>query len=97
MLDFFITKKVSPNFVEIEENYDLDSDHSAVILTLSERIIKKMARPTLVNKTTDWESFRIDLNNKINLKINLKTITQLEEEAEKFTKLIQTVAYSNTK
>lgn len=36
LLDFFITKKVSPNFIEIEENLDLDSDHSAVILTNKE-------------------------------------------------------------
>jgi hypothetical protein len=41
LLDFFITKRISSNFIDIEESFDLDSDHSAVILTLSERIIKK--------------------------------------------------------
>ena len=41
LLDFFISRKISPNFIDIEENFDLDSDHSAVILTLSDRIIKK--------------------------------------------------------
>lgn len=38
VLDFFISKRVSPNFIEVDDNYDLDSDHSAVILTLSEGI-----------------------------------------------------------
>ena len=50
---FFITRKVSPNFIEVEENLDLDSDHSAVILTLSEKIIKRATRCTLSNRTTD--------------------------------------------
>lgn len=97
LLDFFISRRVSPNFIDIEENLDLDSDHSAVILTLSERIIKKENRPTLVNKTTDWMSFRIDLENKINLKVQLRTKQQLDAEAEKFNSIIQNAAWDNTK
>ena len=97
LLDFFITRKVSPNFIEVEENFDLDSDHSAVILTLSERIIKNETRCTLSNKTTDWESFKLELHENINLKIKLRTINQLEEEAEKCFKIIQTAAFNNTK
>lgn len=41
LLDFFISRKISLHFIHIEENSDLDSDHLAVIPTLSERIIKK--------------------------------------------------------
>lgn len=96
LLDFFVTKKVSSNFIEVEESLDMDSDHSAIILTLSEKIIKRAARTTLTNKTTDWESFQIDLQN-INLNINLGNTDQLEEETEKFTSLIQTTAYNNTR
>lgn len=69
LLDFFITRKVSSNFVFIEDNFDMDSDHSVVILTLSERIIKRESRPTLTNKTTDWMSFSIEIENRINLKV----------------------------
>lgn len=97
LLDFFISRKVSPNFTEAEENFDLDSDHSAVILTLSDKIIKKEARPALVNKTTDWESFRLELQENINLQVNLRTTEQLEIEAENLTRLIQIAAYNNTK
>ena len=32
LLDFFISRKISPNFMEIEETFDFDSDHSAVIV-----------------------------------------------------------------
>ena len=93
----FICRKISANFIDLEENFDLSSDHSAVIFTLSERIIKKEATPTLVNKTTDWESFRIDLTNEINLNVPLKTTEQLDIVSEKFTSLLQTTAFNNTK
>lgn len=97
LLDFFITKRVSANFCNIEENFDLDSDHSAIILTLSERIIKKKSKPTLINKTTDVQSFRAELTNRINLKVRLKTKLQLETEAEKFINVVQSAAWNNTK
>lgn len=97
LLDFFISRKVSPNFINIEDNFDLNSDHSAVILTLSEMIVKKQNRPTLTNITTDWMSFRKELENKVNLNVQLKTKDQLEMEAEKFVSLIQTSAWNNTK
>ena len=97
LLDFFISRKIASNFIEVEECFDLDSDHSAVILTLSERIIKKEARPTLVNKTTDWEGFKLELQEAIKLNIKLKTVEQLEQETEKFTTLIQTTAFNNTR
>lgn len=97
LLDFFISRKISPNFIDTEESFDLSSDHSAVIITLSERIIKKENRLTLTNKTTDWESFKIDLQNTINLKVQLRNKEQLEEAAENFIKLIQNAAWNNTK
>ena len=83
--------------MEIEETCDLDSHHSAVILTLRKRIIKKEARPMFVNKTSDQESFRIDLQKEINLNINLKTTKQLDIKANNFTKLLQTATLNNTK
>jgi hypothetical protein len=52
LLDFFITKKISANYIAIEEEYGLSSDHSGIILTLSETIMRKEANPTLVNILT---------------------------------------------
>jgi hypothetical protein len=52
LLDFFITKKISANYIDIEEEYELSSDHSGIILTLSETIIRKEANPSLVNNLT---------------------------------------------
>lgn len=97
VLDFFITRKMAANFINIEDNYDLDSDHSSIIMTLSETIIKKPMKPSLCNKTTDWESFKIQLDSEINLDIDLSSYDQLDEAVANFTSLIQQAVWSNTK
>lgn len=96
LLDFFICKKIAANFVDIDEILDLNSDHSAVVLTLSGTLVRKEARPVLINKKTDWDSFRTDLDKTINLKVPLKTTYQLDMEVERFTIAIQTAAWNNT-
>jgi len=73
LVDFFITRRISVDFLSVEDNYDLDSDHSAVILNLSEKITKKLNKPTLTNNTTDWASFKYEITNNINLEIELQT------------------------
>ena len=97
LLDFFIIRKISSNFIDIEENFDLNSDHSAAILTLSEHIIKKNTRPSLINKTTNWENFRRGLQDSITLNISLKTEQELDMESKKFMKAIQKAAFENTR
>lgn len=96
LLDFFISRKISPNYMAVEENLDLDSDHTAVILILSETIIKKEHNPSLVNGKTDWEGFQEDLSNTIQLNVPLKTKNQLNQEVEKFVTNIQQAAWKNT-
>ncbi len=54
LIDFFITKNVSYNFLQIDENHELHSDHTAILLTLSETIIKKPININLCNKYTNW-------------------------------------------
>ena len=58
---------------------------------------KKENRPTLTNKTSDGENFKLELENTINLNISLRNIQQLEAKAKNFTKKIQHAAWNNTK
>lgn len=53
LLDFFISRKISINYFNTEKCFDLSSDHSPVILTLSKKLIQKELNPTLTNKTTN--------------------------------------------
>lgn len=96
LIDFFITKNISENYVKLEDNYDMSSDHSPVIMTLSGHIITKEKRPTLVNKFTNWDQFKTDLELRIKLDVPLQTERQLDEEAEKLIINIQQAAWMNT-
>jgi hypothetical protein len=63
---------------------ELGSDHSPIVLTLSESIIQKPYNPMLVNKKTDWESFRMAIEDRIQLTMPLQTEEQLDFKVEKF-------------
>jgi endonuclease/exonuclease/phosphatase family metal-dependent hydrolase len=58
LIVFFIIKNIPAQYLQIEESHDLNSDHSPINLTLSDNIIQKEHNPVLVNRRTDWESFR---------------------------------------
>lgn len=96
LIDFFIYKNISSPFLYIEEGHDMNSDHSPIILTISEKVMQKKANYSLVNKNTDWESFRLDLNSLIDLKAPLKSSQQLDMEVESLTLKIQQSAWKNT-
>jgi hypothetical protein len=58
---------------------DMGSDHSPIILTLSEIIIKKDRNPTLSNKLTDWDKLREKLEKRISLRVTLKNKDEIQE------------------
>jgi hypothetical protein len=70
LLDFFIYKGITTNYIEIESNYELSSDHTPVIATLSTRVIFKPTIPTLAINRTNWNCFRTYIEDHINMKIN---------------------------
>lgn len=84
LLDFFITKGVSPNFTDIESNGDLSSDHTPVIATISATIIKRTPKPSLYTNKTNWELFREIVNENLQLHISLKTTQEVEEATNFF-------------
>lgn len=96
LLDFFITKKISPNFISLENNQDLDSDHSAVVLNLHEKIVKKQNKPTLVNKSTNWFNFKQEIENNINLRVKITTKDEIDLAIENLNKIVQNAAWNNT-
>lgn len=89
LLDLFVSKHLSSSFIEVTEEFDLDSDNSPIVLTLSETIIKKPRNPTLTNNHTDWDTFRKTLMDKINLRAALTTTDELEDDVWKLVTDIQ--------
>jgi uncharacterized protein (DUF2344 family) len=63
---------------------------------MSENVIKREPTLTLVNKKANWVKFQEDISNNIQLKVPLRTIEQLDLEAENIMKQIQQAAWKNT-
>lgn len=96
LIDFFILKGINSNYTDIEATEELSSDHTPIILTVSQTVIRKQKPSTLVNVHTDWDGFKNDLDRRINLKSPLKTIEQLETELQNLIANIQLSAWENT-
>jgi hypothetical protein len=96
LIDFFVVRNISVNYIQVEEAWDLNSDHSPILLTLSDSIIKKEKTPALFNRLTDWQSFQIDLEKSVNLSVPLRTKEQIDEEVELLVKNIQKAAWNNS-
>jgi exonuclease III len=62
LLDFAITKGMSDVHTTIESDVDLESDHSALTITVSVNIIRKETPPRLCNRCTNWVQFETYIN-----------------------------------
>jgi len=86
LLDFFVVKNISPNYVEVEGLIELSSDHIPVLLSLSSNVIMKERKIFLTNKRTDWDLFRTTLEETTTLSVKLKTPSDIEVVVQKLTK-----------
>lgn len=91
-IDFFVTYNLSPNYSEIMNDHDLSSDHTPLVLTISDTLIRKTATDRLITNSTDWDVYRDVLHDKIDLKIRLKNKDDLDNAFAKFTNDIKTSA-----
>uniref|UniRef100_A0A0A9XM38 RNA-directed DNA polymerase from mobile element jockey n=1 Tax=Lygus hesperus TaxID=30085 RepID=A0A0A9XM38_LYGHE len=96
LLDFFIVKNISTNYLLVEENDDLSSDHSPVLLTLSCHIIQKPYNPVLVNKNTDWDKFKVELAKNIDLHVSLESKEDIDREVHQLVRRMHEAARNNT-
>lgn len=96
LLDFFITKGISPNYVHVESSLDLSSDHTPVIVTISPSVILKERPLTLCNKHTDWNLFRHIVNTNLTLKMSLKSTEDIDITVENFNSCIQKACFQST-
>lgn len=96
LLDFFITKGISNNYLKCESSLDLHSDHSPIILTISSSVLLKDNPPYLCNKYTDWDLFRQLLDQLLNLKVSLKSGDDIDNGIELFNLSVQDAARKAT-
>jgi hypothetical protein len=79
LLDFFITGGISPSYMQAAASYDLSSDHSPIIATISSVITHKKPPIRLHNKRTNWEQYRTEIEKNINLKVSLQNPTEVDD------------------
>ena len=96
LIDFFIAKGIAENYIHVENSDALSSDHSPVILIISETIILKEKPPRLYNNRTNWLLFMQLIEDNIDLQVPIKNNTQLEEEVELLITTIQKAAWNST-
>ena len=82
LLDFFITKNISPRYVQINSSAELSSDHSPVIATVSSAIIENPPNGLIHNQRTNWQLFREVFNHSTSASISLKTKEDIETATE---------------
>ena len=73
LIDFFLIKNITYNYISIEESRSINSDHSPIILILGKKIKHKERYLSLTNNKTDWKGFKQEIESKIVLNAPLKT------------------------
>jgi hypothetical protein len=96
VLDFFITYGISTAYTEITPSYDLTSDHSPIIATVSTTIIYRHVSPRLHSSKTNWDTYRHILQERTNLSVKLQDDTDIERESSNLINLLQQAAKEST-
>lgn len=79
LLDLFIINGISKPYTDISASFDLTSDHTPIIATISACIIRKEQPKRLHNPKTDWELYRHTLHESIDLKLSLKKPKEVDD------------------
>ena len=82
LLDFFVTRNISPRYVQINSSAELSSGHSPVIATVSSAIIENTPNGFIHNQLTNRQLFREVFNRSTSASILLKTKEDIETTTE---------------
>jgi len=94
--DFYITHGISKSHMDIESNYDLSSDHTPMIVTLSTTVITVPETLKLHTAKTNWQTYRNVLDTRIQLNISLKTPEEVDVGIDELTTILQEAARQAT-
>jgi hypothetical protein len=87
---------MSSTYIDIQSSYDLTSDHSPIIATLSTPVIVRKPTPRLYNSKTNWNAYRQIIQGKVHLSIELKEHEDIEPETNNLLNLLQHAAKEST-
>lgn len=96
LLDFYITNGISTSYMNVIPSYDLSSDHSPIIATISMVVINTKPIPKLHNRRTNWDEYRNKVQEAINLNITLKTPEEIDAALSTFINILKVTAQQAT-
>jgi hypothetical protein len=76
--------------------FDLSSDHSPVLVTLSIQTLNQEKQTSLCNRHTNWVAFRHLINKRLTLNVPLKTEEEIEAAVTFFKDTIQWAGWNAT-
>jgi hypothetical protein len=86
---FCVTEGIPLDFAAAKSCFDLSSDHSPILITLTADTLNQQNEPNLSNRQTNWDDFRRLVNETLTLNISLKTEEHIEVAAKFFNDSIQ--------
>jgi hypothetical protein len=96
LLDFYTTSGISQSYMDITPSYDLSSDHAPVIATVSTEVVIKQTIPRLHNSTTNWNDYRTQIDETVNLNISLNNHAEIDSTLSNFISLLNEAALKST-
>ena len=96
LLDFFIVHGISPTYADVQFSYDLTSDHTPIIATISTTVVIRRPAPRLYTSDTNWEIYMSEVRGKISTAMKLKTCEDIEKVTSIFIGILQHAAKAAT-
>jgi hypothetical protein len=73
LVNFCVTKGIPEDFAAVKSCSDLSSNHSPLLITINGDGLNHKKEPSFHNRHTNWDDFRRLINERLTLKIPLKT------------------------
>lgn len=91
-LDFAIFRGIPRDRLMIQENWDLDSDHLALILSVNAQATLQSNRPKLLSKCANISTFKEALSRSIELNLSFNSAGDIDEAIDMFNAKIHQAA-----
>lgn len=96
LIDFCVTKGIARTNTQASVCYDLSSDHSPVIITVSTEVLQTELPRRLTNKLTNWDQYRNLIEHFCQLQIPLRTAADIDTAADNLNSVLERSAYEAT-
>lgn len=95
LIDFYITKNINNRCISVQSCFDLSSDHSPIIATLSTQAIAIAPINKITSKSTNWLIFKEKFTEYFSADLPLRNHSDIDQAVERFTQsMIQAAIFA---